>query len=71
MSRGTASAFTILRVAHGQPRPTDAEVIAALQRDRERLQLEAEPFRRDFDLSGPRQVTVDGEELDEYVAWER
>jgi len=71
MSHGTASALTVIRVPLGQPRPADAELRAALARDRTRLHLPMEKYARDVAVAGPYRVTVDGQELDEYVIWER
>jgi hypothetical protein len=71
MSRGTASALTVVRVQRGQPRPGDDAVRAALARDRERLHLPPEKYLRDIAVAGPYAISVDGKELDEYVVWER
>lgn len=71
MSRGTASALTVIRVPRGQPPPADAELRAAIARDRARLHLPPEQYQRDVTLAGPYTISVDGQELDEYVVWER
>ncbi len=71
MSRGVASALTVIRVPRGQPPPGEAALRAAIARDRERLQLPPERDRRDFAVAGPYAITLDGKELDEYVVWER
>jgi hypothetical protein len=71
MSRGTATALTVVRVPRGQPQPADEEFRAALARDRESLRLPLEKYVCDFAVAGPYAVTVDGRELDEYVVWER
>jgi hypothetical protein len=67
----SASALTIVRVAHGQPRPEDAEFRRALERDRTRLGLPSQPYVPDIGVAGPYCISVDGRELDEYVVWER
>jgi len=71
MSRGVASALTVIRVARGQPAPDESQVRAALARDRARLHLTAEKVMRDIAMAGPYAVSVDGQALDEYVVWER
>jgi hypothetical protein len=71
MSRGTASALTIVRVQRGQPRPSDDAVRAAIARDRERLHLPPAKYVCDFAVAGPYAISVDGQDLDEYVVWER
>jgi hypothetical protein len=71
MSRGTASALTMLRVARGQAAPSEEELRAAIDRDRARLHLPAEKYRRDVTVAGPYAITIDGRELDEYIVWER
>jgi len=71
MSGGTAAALTVVRVARGCPAPDETELRAAIARDRERLRLPPEQYARDVTVAGPYAVTVDGQELDEYVVWER
>jgi hypothetical protein len=71
MSSGTPAALTVMRVARGQPRPSDSELRAAINRDREILRLGPERSRRDLAVAGPYAVLVDGLEMDEYVVWER
>ena len=71
MSRGTASALTVLRVARGHPSPTDGEARAALARDRASLGLPTEQHVRDVQVAGPYAISIDGQDLDEYVIWER
>lgn len=71
MSRGTASALTVLRVTRGQPAPTEGEARAALARDRTSLRLPTEQHLRDVQVAGPYAIHIDGQELDEYVIWER
>jgi hypothetical protein len=70
MSAGTASALTHIRVPRGDPPPTPAELQAAIERDRARLHLHPEKCRRDLAVAGPYAITVDGQDLDEYVVWE-
>lgn len=71
MSRATATALAIVRVPRGAPRPSDDEFRRALEEDRARLNLEAQPGIPDFLFAGPFPITLDGQELDEYVVWER
>lgn len=71
MSRGTASALTVVRVPHGQPAPQEAQMRAAIASDRARLHLPPERYARDVTVAGPYHVSIDGQELDEYVVWER
>jgi len=70
MSRGTASALTVLRVTRGQPAPSDDEARAVLERDRARLGLPSERSLRDVQVAGPYAISIDGHDLDEYVIWE-
>ena len=71
MSRATASALTVIRVPRGQPAPVEAQLRAAIERDRLRLHLAPEKPARDVTVAGPYLVTVDGQDLDEYVIWEQ
>ena len=71
MSRGTASALTVVRVARGAKPPAESELRAALERDRTRLNVPLQKYIHDFTVAGPYLITVDGKELDEYVVWER
>jgi hypothetical protein len=71
MPAGTASALTVVRVRHGQPKPSEADLRAALERDRVRLHVSDENHLRDVAVAGPYLITVDGQELDEYVIWDR
>ena len=70
MPGGTARALTVLRVARGQPRPAEAELRAAIERDRVRLHLPPQNSFRDLAVAGPYAITVDGHEIDEYIVWE-
>jgi len=71
MSRGTATALTVVRVQRGQPSPDESVIRAAIAHDRERLHLPPEKYVCDFAVAGPYAISVDGKELDEYVVWER
>ena len=71
MPAGTASALTVVRVPRGQARPSEAELRAAIARDRVRLHLQAEPSLHDLAVAGPYAINIDGQDLDEYVVWER
>ena len=70
MPAGTASALTILRVARGQS-PSPEDLRKAIERDRTRLHLPVQNNLRDLSVAGPYAVTVDGQDLDEYVVWEQ
>lgn len=71
MSRGTATALTVVRVQRGDARPDEGVIRAAIARDRERLHLPPEKYLCDFGVAGPYAISVAGQELDEYVVWER
>ncbi len=71
MPAGVASALTLVRVARGAPTPGGDELRAAIERDRVRLHLPAQDHLRDLTVAGPYQITVDGQEIDEYVVWEQ
>jgi len=71
MSRGTATALTVVRVRRGEPGPSEETIRAAIARDRERLQLPPEKYVCDFAVAGPYAISVNGQEIDEYVVWER
>ena len=70
MSAGSASALIVLRVPRGAPRPNEAELQAAIERDRARLHASATNSPRDLRIAGPYRITVDGQDLDEYVIWD-
>lgn len=70
MSRGTATALTVVRVQRGQPRPSEDVLRAALARDRARLHLPPEKYVYDVAVAGPYAISIEGQELDEYVVWE-
>lgn len=71
MSRATATALTVVRVAHGAPAPSEAVLRAALDRDRQRLQLDPQAAIHDYSVAGPYTMEIDGQQIDEYVVWER
>ncbi len=71
MSRATAAALTVIRVARGANRPSDDQVRAALQADRKRLAIDEQPLIDDFAITGPYAITLAGRDFDEYVVWER
>ncbi len=71
MSAATGSALTVIRVSRGQPTPSEADLRAAVGRDRQRLHLPPANHLHDIAVAGPYAVTVDGQDLDEYVVWER
>jgi hypothetical protein len=71
MSRGTATALTVVRVTRDAPAPNEEVIRAALAHDRERLHLPPEKYVCDFAIAGPYAISVDGQEIDEYVVWER
>lgn len=62
------SALVVLRVPRGAPAPDPGTVRAAIESDRRRLHLP--PADDAYRLAGPYRITVEGETLDEYVAWE-
>jgi hypothetical protein len=61
----------MVRVPHGQPRPSAETFVQALERDRAALRLPPSNTRVDFAVAGPYHVSVGGKDLDEYVVWER
>ena len=71
MSRGTATALTVVRVPRGQAPPNEEAIRAAIAHDRERLHLPPEKYVCDFAIAGPYAIIVEGRDLDEYVVWER
>lgn len=70
MQRGTASALTVIRVSRGAPAPGQEDVRAAIAADRARQHLDDGKYFAEVSVAGPYQITVDGQELDEYVVWE-
>jgi hypothetical protein len=71
MPAGASQALALIRVPRGQARPSDEQLRAALQADRERLNHPAPSAPTEMEVAGPYRILVDGAELDEYVAWER
>jgi len=71
MSGGTSIAMALVRVPRGAPAPEEEELRTALARDHSRLRLPAPNGLLEIEVNGPYAITVDGEELDEYVVWER
>jgi hypothetical protein len=71
MPSGTAAALTVVRVPRGNPPPSEAELQAAIARDRATLHLPPGNHLHDLAVAGPYAISVDGQELDEYVVWER
>ncbi len=67
----TGTALAVIRIARGAPAPSASDVQAAIARDRERLHLPPANHLYDIAVAGPLPITVDGQELDEYVVWER
>ena len=70
MQRGTASALTVIRVSRGAPAPKQEDVQAAIASDRAKQHLDGGKYFADFSVAGPYPVTIDGQDLDEYVVWE-
>ena len=71
MFAGASPTFALIRVPRGDARPTDEKFLEALQKDREALSLPALNGHAEFETAGPYAITVDGDELDEYVVWEK
>jgi len=71
MTPGTPIALTTVRVPHGDPRPSEADLRRAVERDRELLRLPPANGVLEIAVAGPYQILVDGREIDEYVVWER
>lgn len=62
-------ALVVLRVARGAVHPAEPDIQEAIRDDRRRLALppvDSIPYR----VAGPYPIEVDGQALDEYVAWE-
>ena len=62
--------LALVRTSRGAPRPTDDVFRAALRRDRDELNLPS-PSIGEMTIAGPYAVRVGGDDLDEYVVWER
>lgn len=62
--------LVVLRYPRGSAPPTPEAVREALARDRECLHLPRATDDGSFGLAGPYAIEVDGQALDEWVAWE-
>lgn len=71
MPPGTFVALITVRIPAGSPQPTEEALRAAIERDRTLLGVPPAAIRGDLAVAGPYRITIDGEELDEYVVWER
>ena len=71
MQKGTASALTVIRVSRGAPAPKQEECQVALAKDRAKQHLDGGGYFADVSVAGPYPILIDGQELDEYVVWER
>ena len=62
-------ALVVLRVPHGAAAPSESDLRRAIELDRVRLVL---PPTNAFTVrvAGPYTITIGGQTLDEYVAWE-
>ncbi len=63
--------MTSIRVPRGAPAPSEQQIQDAIGRDRARLSLPAVNGVFDIAIAGPYHISVNGEDLDEYVMWER
>jgi hypothetical protein len=70
MRSGASIAFALIRLPRGQ-RPSQEQLVDALDEDRRRLHLPPSNGSAELLTAGPYPIIVDGQELDEYVAWER
>ena len=71
MPAGASPALALVRVPRGQARPSDERCRAALQQDRQQLHVADNGVPTEMIVTGPHPITVDGDEIDEYVVWER
>ncbi len=62
-------ALVLLRVARGAAPPEESRIREAMAKDRQRLGL-PRAADSDYRLAGPYPIELDGQALDEYVAWE-
>jgi len=69
MSPNAPKALVLLRVPRGAAVPADETIRAAIQADRRRLGL-GPANGAQYRLAGPYRIEIEGEALDEYVAWE-
>ncbi len=70
MHAGASPAFAIIRIPRGEDKPTTEAFLEALRKDRDLLGLPSLNGQTEFVSAGPYAITVDGADLDEYVAWE-
>jgi hypothetical protein len=71
MSAGTSLALGIIRVARGAQKPAPEQLRAAVDQDRRALHMPPGDGRSDLMVAGPYALTINGEDIDEYVVWER
>ncbi|MFN8641599.1 MAG: hypothetical protein U0802_08080 [Candidatus Binatia bacterium] len=71
MPAGASQAFALIRLARGAAQPTEAQQRAALRADHEQIHQPAPSAPTELHVAGPYHILVDGQELDEYVVWER
>ena len=69
MSHVPPRALVVLRVPRGAGAPEDARIREAIAADRTRLALPSTSLL-DYRLAGPYAIQLEGQTLDEYVAWE-
>lgn len=70
MRSGTSIAFALIRLPRGE-RPSEGQFTDALREDRRSLHLPPSNGAIEFLTAGPYPILVDGQELDEWVVWER
>ncbi|GIW42288.1 MAG: hypothetical protein KatS3mg076_2865 [Candidatus Binatia bacterium] len=71
MLAGRSIALATVRVPRGSTRPPEEAFWEALELDRARLGLPPSNGTGELVVAGPFPVFADGQELDEYVVWER
>jgi hypothetical protein len=69
VSQAAPKALVVLRVPRGAEAPGEDDIRAAIAADRSRLALPPGAVHA-YRLAGPYGIELDGEALDEYVAWE-
>jgi len=69
VSQAPPRALVVLRVARGATPPDARAIRAAIEVDRARLSLPSAGVVA-WRLAGPYAIEIDGQALDEYVAWE-
>jgi hypothetical protein len=70
MTDASHLALVLLRVPRGAEAPGDTRIAQALRDDRRRLGLADTENGGGHRIAGPYPIEVDGQALDEYVAWE-